>query len=418
MVAVVAAALEGLACMAGDAAQEPAERVRASISDAQAESLVDRTNEAALVVVARPTTVRNDNTADCRVISVLKAPAGAKGMSSFRVHFSKLHGGSWPERGVTAVYFLRPQEGGNTGYLPGRTAYELLSYKHGLAEPTESVIAVVKLAAEGKYVKASERGRTPLQLPAPETELGTLLSASYAALAVIEEVVLPDNREAAAILTCRLDEVFKGDLRKGQRISITVPALPQEAAPTGPDSVRPEITAGPALLMFVRRGQGGPFQLVSSKRGYFRLGNSHQTIAGKTREVLDLVRQEKELRENGLVGDPARRISVAATLRLWQESWSAREIENVLSCYSRRSKWFKQWESGSDGRRAIAQAIESYPATFHATLERLEELPEAPIAKASVTLNLLSRDRDAERRSVVMTFIHENGMWLILDEGN
>ena len=88
-----------------------------------ADEIAERTGQAALVVVAQPVKVWDRGLAECRIISVLKG--GFKGRArTFQVKFGKVLGGSWPQKGVVAVYFLRPPIGGRTKIFSRKTVFE------------------------------------------------------------------------------------------------------------------------------------------------------------------------------------------------------------------------------------------------------------------------------------------------------
>jgi len=390
----------------------------------EADAIAVRSEKAPLIVIARPIKVWDaKGQAECSIISVLKGKFEGRGKGRvFRVRYSKVMGGVWPEPNVTAIYFLRPAVGGQTSVFDRKTVFELTSGKHGMAAPTKEIMAVVKLAAAGQYVLSTMRESVQLKVPAPETMLGTMLSATYVAIGTIEEAVLSRKPSVAARLTCRLETVFKGDIRPG-KVIVDVPAVPGKA--TDPGKERREVRAGPAVLMFVRE-KGGNLRLVSHRRGFFAIPDrDNKTEMAK--ELTELVAREKELRRLGLIGDPSRRTSIAKTLQLWQTSWNANEPHNVISCYSRRSKWRRQWDSGFAGKKRITKVIaefgnggapDSERAQIYVTLVRIKEQKKGAEALATVSINIVTRDQLIERRPAVMTFSYENGMWLILHEGN
>ncbi|MHC4915061.1 MAG: hypothetical protein ACYTGB_06180 [Planctomycetota bacterium] len=377
----------------------------------EADMIARRVGEAALVVVAVPIKVWDKGVAECRVLSVLK---GKYDDLTFRVRFVKVLGGVWPQRGVSAVYFLRPPVGGRTSILNNRTVFDLTSDKTGLAPPTAPLIAVARLAAAGRYTRFAERRRLAIKLPPPESKLGTMLSARYVAIGTIEEVHLSKQPLVAARLSCRLESVVKGKLQPG-RLEIALPKGVGDDPKLKPLAVK----AGPAVLMFVKAGNRdafGEFRMVSPYRGWFEI-ESREDMAAEFTKLADLVNEEKELRRSGLVGDPAERTTVRKTLQLWQTSWNAKEVQNVISCYSHKSKWRRLWESGGKDRREIVSTIEEYPANFFVSLEGIEEKKGAREVLVRVSINVVTADEIVERRPAVMTFVYENGMWLILREG-
>jgi hypothetical protein len=391
----------------------------------EADAIAIRTGKAPLIVIAQAVKVWDKGIAECRIISVIKGKFEGRGKGrTFRVRFSKVLGGVWPEKGVTGLYFLRPAIGGQTSVFNRKTIFELTSEKHGLVAPTGDTIAVIKLAAAGQYVLSDQRAKMRLKVPAPDTMFGTMLSATYVAVGTIEETVYSSNSSTtvAARLTCRLEAIFKGRIRPG-KVIIDVPAVPGRAA--DPGKSRKQIKAGPAVLMFVKE-KGGGLRLVSHRRGHFAIPDRDK-ISQTSKQLTELVAKEKELRRMGLIGDPSKRTSIAKTLKLWQTSWNANETQNVVSCYSRRSKWRREWDSGFSGKKRITKVVETFGAgdstdsaraQIFISLVAIKEIKKGSQALATVTINVVTRDQLVERRPAIMTFAYENGMWLILHEGN
>jgi hypothetical protein len=252
---------------------------------------------------------------------------------------------------------------------------------------------------------------------------GTVISATYVAIGTVEEVANSSNRMIRGRLTCRLDTVFKGNLRPGKYV-ITAPAT--LAVADDPKHKKPALKAGFAALMMVR-AKGGDLRLISPRRGYFPL-KSREEVAKVAKEIAEMVAKEKDLRRQGLVGDPSKRTSIQRTLQFWQTSWNANEVENVIACYSRKNKWRREWDSGFAGKRRIAKSIATFGkggddddsprAVMYVSLERIEERKKGREALATVNVNIVTRDQLVERQPAVMTFVFESGMWLILHEGN
>jgi hypothetical protein len=408
---------------AATAAAGTREPTTSRLPAAQADAIALRTRKSKLIVIATAIKVHPKGFADCRIVTLLKGKFQGRGKGAmFRMRFSKVMGNVWPVQGVTALFFLNPAIGGQTAVFDRKTVFELADPKHGMTAPDRDVIATVRLAAAGQYVMSAHRERALLKLPAPSTMLGTMLSASYVAVASIEEVHLSRRHLISARLTCRLESVFKGDIRPG-KVEISVPKALVRA--DDPKIKRPQIKAGPAVLMFIR-DKGGELKLISPYRGYFAI-ESRDKIADVSRELGNLVAKEKALRRHGLVGDPSKRTSIARTLQFWQSSWNANEAENVIACYSRNNKWRKEWDSGLTGKKRISGVIEGFGkggaasaprASIYVSLVSVEERKKGSQALATVTINVVTRDQLVERRPAVMTFSFENGMWLILHEGN
>jgi len=395
-------------------ADEPKKRtpVRARLSAEAADEIAERTAGAPLVIVGRTLRVTRDDQADCQVWSVLKGQYENK---TFRVRFSRIYGGAWPQAGVAAVYFLRPLGGSAKRPWTARTILELCSDTKGMASPTLDVRAVIKLTAQGKYIRSSERQRVMLKLPAADSVEGTVLDSSFVTLGTVEEVRLSQDPAIAAKLTYRIEQVLKGRVRPG-KVIVNVPAVAAEVADPGRKRLTPRV--GPAVLMFVRRSRGGPFETVSPYRGYIAVAGRAR-LGEWRREMRAAVAGELRLRKQGLVGNPAGKESVAATLLTWQRAWNAKEIEPVISCYSQRNKWSKKWASGIKGKRELTRILHDYPARIRAVLSRVKVVDKKRgLAMASVRLRVVTNDNIDEVRPVVMTFVFENGMWLILEEGS
>ncbi len=396
---------------------------RASISPQAADALAVRASRAPLIVVAQPLKVWDKGLAECRVVSVLQGSFSDRA-KTFRVRFGKVHDGAWPQKGVVAVYFLRPPIGGRTSVFTRKTVFELISDTEGLAAPSENVIAVIRLVAAGKYTKASDRGRVDLKLPGPHTVLGTMIDATYVSIGTIEEANLVLDPKVAVQITFRVETVFKSPVRRDGksvlrpgRVIVNVPRVPAKVQDPGRRTLNPRV--GPAVLMFSRMKRGGAFSLVSPYRGYIPIPD-RSGIAARAKDLAEKALDEKELRRRGLIGNPASRASVRQTLQLWWRSWNAREAENVISCYSRKSKWRKRWESGLDGRNEISKVIQDYPADIYVVFDprNMKARKGGRELLVSVRVDVVAKDHPPELRPAVMTFVYENGMWLILHEGN
>jgi len=382
---------------------------------AEADSIAERTARSTLVAVAQAVKVRDSGIAECRLISLIKGQF--KG-GSFQVRFSRLQGGVWPERGVTALYFLKPLVGGGSGALGRRTIFELISDRDGLASPGEEVVALVRKAAAGNYIRSGQQFRGEIRLPEPGTLLGTMLDASCAAIGTVEEVNFSTDRGVRAKLTCRLEAVFKGRLAPGPNPVIVEVPQP-EAAAADPNRRPLDVKVGPAVLVFSQDRKSGAYRLVSPYRGWWEIPRREE-VAVRARELTELLAAEKGLRAQGLVGEPATRASVSQTLQLWQNSWNAKEVENVISCYSRRSKWFARWDSGPQGQEEVAATVRDYPAGICVSQEDPPQ-PRKDGAEMLVPVVITvvgERGQVTERRAVEMVFVRESGMWLILHEGN
>jgi len=406
---------------AAPAGEDPGIReIRGKLSAAECDRLARQTELAELVCVAEAVKVRDEGLADCWVTAVLK---GEYPDRQLRVRFSQAPGGVWPPKGAGAVYFLTAAAGKPAGAArepPGRRrSFDLAA----LAEPSAERVALVRLAAAGRYQRAAEPEAPRIEPPAPESLEGMALDAAYVALGAVQEVALPEARaqsaERAAVLAFRIERVLKGDLEPGL-VYVYVPAARPELF--GPERQVLAPKAGPAALFFRREPRGGSYRLLSPYRGY-AAGSGAGGAQELAERVSAAVGAEGRLRRAGLVGNPGGHDSVRDTIVAWQEAWNSKtEIEACLACYSRRSPWRRKWESGAAGRRELARTMADYPATINVICDRVED-QAADLAAASVRLQVISKDPASrtdylEVRPLVMSFVHENGQWLILDQGD
>ena len=397
---------------AGQTGRSPA--TRATISVQEADRYSERTDRAQVIAMARPVKIwdkGDTGLAECRVISLMKGRLKGK---TFRVRFTKVLGNVWPEKGVAALYFLRPPVGGKTTLFTRKTLFELISEKEGLAAPTNDIISVVGLTVSGKYIKSKDRPRVKLDLPSPGSVAGTVLDASYVTVGTVQEVIHTRDPDLAAKIDYRIEKVLKGNIRPG-RIFINVPKVRFQADDPKFKPLNPRV--GPAVLMFVREAKGGPFETVSAYRGYTGI-RDRTAIVDHVKELKEAVEKERRLRKQGLVGNPAGKESVKATLLVWQRSWNKKEAEKCISCYSRRSKWRRKWESGLKGKKELVKVIRDYKARVYAVAERIVERKNGKEALVTVNLHVVTGEGVTDVRTAVMTFVYENGMWLIFREGN
>ena len=409
---------------------EPTEtdRLRARLTAEVADSLAGRTGRSDLVCVAEPVKVRDDGAADCRVTAVLKG--GIRGEASLkdkivRVRFKPVFGGLQPQRGVSAIYFLKAAPAEKDGIFSRSTpTFRLISDVDGLAAPTEDGMAAVRLAAAGGYGVVEEPRVARLEMPAPESLEGMALDAAFVALGTVQEVSLPDpkSKEAgcAAQLTFRVERVFKGDLKPGVVPNMYVPGARPEFI--GPDHKPLVPRVGVAAVFFRRERDGDSYRLLSPYRGYVP-AEGPDGAAGLTVKLAAAIEAEARLRSLGLIGNNGGHDSVADTIRTWTEAWNTRtDVEACVACYSRQSPWRRKWESGPEARREMAATMADYPAKINVICDRVEE-KDKDRAQASVRIQVIVTDPTTKTdsmqvRTTVMTFVHENSQWLILDEGN
>lgn len=406
LAAPLAAAGEPPAPEAPPAAKAEPEPVRLRITEPEADSLADRAARSDLVLVVEPERFREETLAECRVVSVLKGQC--REQDGVLVQFRKVFGGAYPRKGETAVCFLTL----TAEERRGRPVYALISETGGMAPPTPERLALLRLAAAGRYQSRKQLAR--LQVPGPETLAGMVLDAPFAALGVIEEVSLPAGDEAAAArISFRVEQVFKGELDRGPLL-VYVPRVPAGAEDPARRPLAPR--AGPAALMFYRRKAGGRLVLLSPYRGCVPVADQGAAWKETAARLAEAVRNEKRLRELGLVGSVADRDTVAATIVSWERAWNSRAVEECIACYSRRSPFRRKWESGPEGRKELLSARDAFRGQLAIVTDKIEE-KDPSTAVASVRLRIVTEDQFVDVRPAEMTFAFENGQWLILDEG-
>lgn len=390
-----------------------AEPVKSSLKPAELEALGEAAAQAELVCVGEAVKVRDTGTAEVKVVSVLKGKAPAQ---TIEVRFTKIFGGVWPEKGVTAIYFLKV-----AGNRPakGPVVYDLTSNVSGMAAPTEDRLAVVRQAIEGKPVVKVER----LVVPAPESLEGMCLDSTYVAIGTIQEVALPDAKTTAldvsALIAFRIEKSFKGDLEPGL-IFVALPTAHPELVPAELRPLAPRV--GASALFFRRDGQGGGYRLLSPYRGFIGSTVGVKELGDRVALAID---NEKALRKAGLVGNLGGHDSVRDTIKSWMNAWNTKtEIEAVIACYSRTSACRRKWESSPEARIELTTMLAKYPGSINVVCDQVEETGKDK-ARATVRIQVLTKDRDPDRQVdnmevhvKYMTFVHEAGQWLIVDDGN
>lgn len=121
----------------------------------------------------------------------------------------------------------------------------------------------------------------------------------------------------------------------------------------------------------------------------------------------------------GKSGDPADKapllVNLPTTLAIWEYAFNRRDLDWVIHTYSKHSALRKRYETGEAGRRGLSRDLDKFRGTVKVSLKDGRALQENRF-EASVAL-LLTYDSHRETRSAVMTFVQEDGEWLILREG-
>ena len=399
-------------------------RSRATIQDS--DLLAEHTDTAKLVVLARPTKVWDDGRAQCQVISVYKGDYADK---TFLVRFDRVLGGVWPQKGVTAIYFLRLPVGGETReplLFNRKTIFDLIDADQALVPPTDENIAVIKLAVEGKYVQQRHRIRKSVALPDLNTLDRQVMESRYVVVGAVEEVRHSREEGVRAKVSFRIEKVFKGDIPPGQ-VLVKVPAVQTDVI--NPEFKKADPKVGPAAMMLIREKDGGALRLLSPSRGYWPLVDEEHGMPGELvardteKDIKSALAEERRLRAEGIIGRLDDRDTVEKTLRAWATSWNEVDIDNCISCYSQDNKWRRQWDNGGiQAKRELIKTMQAFRVadsrpSIDVTLEQVEEHGENQ-AKAVVSLRIHTAEQLVDVRTAVMTFVFENGMWLILEEGN
>lgn len=117
--------------------------------------------------------------------------------------------------------------------------------------------------------------------------------------------------------------------------------------------------------------------------------------------------------------------TIQATIAEWQDAWNKRDLARCIRCYSRESTLRKHYDGGEEGRKQLVQQVRTFPATVELSLQRISitrtSAGAAKAADVTVLLKLVESGPDTQaredRRAATMSFVLEDGEWLILKEG-
>jgi len=117
--------------------------------------------------------------------------------------------------------------------------------------------------------------------------------------------------------------------------------------------------------------------------------------------------------------------TIQATIAEWQDAWNKRDLARCIRCYSRQSTLRKHYDGGEEGRKQLVQQVRNFPGTVELSLQRISLTRTfggaARAADVTVLLKLVASGPDSQaredRKAATMSFVLEDGEWLILEEG-
>ncbi|MHC5053523.1 MAG: Cif family virulence factor [Planctomycetota bacterium] len=326
-----------------------------------------------------------------RVADMLK---GDGGPSEVKVDLEKAPLGLWPRKGERAILCLSWGAGGT---------YELASHFRSILEPDEAqavreVVAASKVAAD----------------TSPETDTGKPRETR-----TVTTPVGPRRDPAADLMKRRVagaDTILVGTLSGvrpsgsgAEGIFRVEESLLGYGGFTEPIGVRLKGSSPEAgrYVLFLRGSLTDATFSTSAREGTLRIADA---AAGK--RIKDSVRSSLRARKGKVL------TTVQATLAEWQQAWNARDLKRCMRCYASGSKLRRQYDSGAEGRQKLEQQMANFPGKVSLTLRRigLSPRPGTRAADATVMLKLTASGME-DRRTATMQLVHEDGEWLILNEG-
>jgi hypothetical protein len=305
-----------------------------------------------------------------RVTDLLK---GAGGPSEIRVNLGKAPVGLWPRKGESTILCLSWSKGG---------VYHLASYYRSILTPdmAQAVRAVVAAAKAAKAAGTGSQG----------TDTTTSGGTSTASVTSVQ----PPSNSAVKLMKRRIagaDTILVGAL----------------------SGVRPS-----------RGGVRGIFKVEESLLGYGGFVEPIRVrIKGSSRPagryILFLRGSLSDATFSTLTRDDAVRIiDDAAGRTIKGAAWNARDLKRCIRCYSGASNLRMQYDSGEEGRKMLEQQLASFPGKVSLTLRRISLSPRPGVRAADATVLLkLTASGMEDRRTATMQLVHENGEWLVLNEG-
>ncbi len=338
--------------------------------------------------------------AEFRVTESFKGQAESKG--PLTVDLAKAPVGLWPREGERKILCLAAPETGRSG----EGVWQLAAYHASILPSTDTAREAI-------------RGWLGLKQPAAaeETEAGLYAEYIAEAEAILVGVLSNIERfdvegppgEAEAEGVFRLDEKGAALLGyDGYRTPITVRFAPEEEAPgVQPDTggVGGKLPGAGRYLLFLKGSTDGPgFESIH-------------------RVALADAEAESELRREVLRGigpDRGTLTAIQSTLAEWQDAWNTRDLGRCVRCYSAENRSRRLYEAGGEDRKDLEEQIGKFASTVMVSLQRVSttEDTETGRVEAEATLVIeLTVSGKQDRRTTKMTFLREEGEWLILEEG-
>lgn len=335
-----------------------------------------------------------------RVTERFKGQVESKG--PLTVDLAKAPVGLWPRQGERKILCLAAPEGGRSG----EGVWQLAAYHASILPSTDTAREAI-------------RGWLGLNQPAAAEEAEPGLYAEYiaeaetilvGALSNLERFVVEGLAgEAGAEGVFRLDEKGAALLGyDGYRTPITVRFTPEEEVPgvqSDTGGAGRKLPGAGRYLLFLKGSTDGP--------GF----ESIHWIALTEAEA------EAELRREVARGIGPRRgtlTAIQSTLAEWQDAWNTHDLGRCVRCYSADNRSRRLYEAGGGARKDLEEQIGKFASTVMVSLQRVSmtEDTETGRVEAEVTVVIeLTLSGKQDRRTTKMTFVREDGEWLILEEG-
>ncbi len=357
---------------------------------AEAERDIERSVRVAdLVVLAEPTRFMRPS---ARVLFRVTDTFKGKGRGDkIVVDLTKSPVGLWPKKGDKSILCLVKTRSSKT--------YRLATYFASVLPPDDA-----------EAVRKAVARELPPPVPKP-VDQGKPTPLDAAARALAQQVAASDT-----ILLGRLSDVREAGAGEFLAAFKVEDALFGYGGYASPVTVRfrgkaPE--AGKHLLYLRGATKDGRFVVASSKWGVVPVAD-----AAAEEKLKGAVRAAVGKRKAVLT-------TIQATIAEWQEAWNKRDLDRCIRCYSRESTLRKHYEGGEEGRKQLVQQVRNFPATVELSLQRISLTRTvggaAKAADVTVLLKLVASGPDSQaredRRAATMSFVLEDGEWLILKEG-
>ncbi|MHC4506793.1 MAG: Cif family virulence factor, partial [Planctomycetota bacterium] len=342
-----------------------------------------------LVVLAEPTRFRQPSArVQFRVTDTYKGKS--KG-HEIVVDLTKSPFGLWPKIGDKTILCLSKPRSGKT--------YHLATYFASVLPPNSA--DAVRKAVARELPPPVARPVDPAK-PAPVDAAARALAQQVAASDTILLGRLSDVREAGAaefLATFKVEDALLGYGGYGSPVTVRIRGKAPEA--------------GKHLLYLRGATKDGRLVIASTKWGVVPVAD-----AAAEEKLKGAVRAAVGERKAVLT-------TIQATIAEWQDAWNKRDLARCIRCYSRQNTLRKHYEGGEEGRKQLVKQVRSFPGTVELSLQRISLTRTAggaaKAADVTVLLKLVESGPDSQaredRRAATMSFVLEDGEWLILKEG-